>query len=333
MYEIDPAAPVTAPFAPAEAHDHQWANTLVTVALVVGPVIAAVLAVAILWGRALHPRDLVIGGVLYVLTGHGITVGFHRMLTHGSFRPTRALKVALGILGSMAVQGSVISWVANHRAHHAHSDRSGDPHSPHVSALGGGRFRRFVHAHVGWLFTGGSPAAHRFAPDLLKDRDLVAVDRLFPVFAIASLAVPFALGWSLGGTLRSATTALVWGGLVRMALLHHVTWSINSVCHLVGRRPFTTRDQSRNVAALALVSMGESWHNLHHAMPSSARHGVDRWQLDSSARVIRWFEALGWATKVRWPTPDRLTALRADRPGRGLRGGRAQGAAPTATPD
>jgi len=211
----------------------------------------------------------------------------------------------------MAVQGSVLSWVAIHRRHHARSDRPGDPHSPHVSSRGGGRLRRFGHAHMGWLFLGGATNVRRYAPDLLKDRDIVVLDRLFPAFATISLAIPFGAGWLLSGEIHGALTALLWGGLVRMALLHHVTWSINSICHVVGRRPFATRDESRNVAALAVVSLGESWHNLHHAMPSSARHGVERWQLDSSARVIEWFEALGWATKVRWPALDRVDAARA----------------------
>jgi stearoyl-CoA desaturase (delta-9 desaturase) len=286
-------------------------HTIVTGLLVVGPLAAIGLVAARSWDHALHPRDLVIGTVLYVLTGHGITIGFHRMLTHGSFRPTRALKVTLGVLGSMAIQGSVLSWVAVHRRHHAHSDRAGDPHSPHVSPLGGGHLRRFVHAHCGWLFIGGPAGVRRYAPDLLKDRDIVVLDRLFPAFATISLALPFAAGWLLSGELHGALTAFLWGGLVRMALLHHVTWSINSICHVIGRRPFATRDESRNVAALAVISMGESWHNLHHAMPSSARHGVGRWQLDSSARLIEWFEVLGWATKVRWPALDRLASVRA----------------------
>lgn len=283
----------------------------VTALLVLGPLVALGLAAARSWDRALHPRDLVIGAVLYVLTGHGITVGFHRMFAHGSFRPRRGLKVALGVLGSMAVQGSVMSWVAVHRRHHVASDGVGDPHSPHWSPRRGGRLRRFGHAHVGWLFIGGPAGVRRYAPDLLKDRDVVLLDRLFPAFATISLAIPFALGWALSGDLHGAATAFLWGGLVRMSLLHHVTWSINSVCHVVGRRPFATHDQSRNVAALAIVSMGESWHNLHHALPASARHGVLRGQLDSSARLIRWFEALGWATKVRWPALDRVEAVRA----------------------
>src|SRR5581483_2836557 len=253
---------------------------------------------------------LVLGVVLYAVTGHGVTVGFHRLFTHRGFTPNRALKVALAIAGSMAVEGSVVSWVAAHRRHHAYSDRLGDPHSPHVGASGvHGPVRGFVHAHVGWLFAADTTSNERYAPDLLRDRDLTVVDRLFPVFALASLALPFLAGWALSGSLLGGLTALVWAGLVRMALLHHVTWSVNSICHMVGRRPFATKDRSRNVRALALVSFGESWHNLHHAYPTSARHGVLPGQLDSSAGLIRIFERFGWARNVRWPSLERLAAL------------------------
>ena len=279
--------------------------------LIVGPLVAVAVSVPLLWGRALHWRDVVLGVVLYAVTGHGVTVGFHRMFTHASFRPNRALKIALGIAGSMAVQGSVIAWVANHRRHHVHSDQVGDPHSPHDPAVS--RHRRFLHAHFGWLFRPDETPVDRFAPDLLKDRDVVVINRLFPLLATASLVLPLAAGWVLSGGFHGAVTAFVWAGLVRMALLHHVTWSINSICHVTGRRPFRTKDRSGNVAALALVSMGESWHNLHHALPSLARHGVDRGQLDTSARLIRLFERLGWATKVRWPEPQRLATVRVRR--------------------
>ncbi len=283
---------------------------VVTGLLVAGPIAAVAVAVPLLWGRAVHTRDLVLGVVLYAVTGHGVTVGFHRLFTHRGFTPNRALKVALAIAGSMAVEGSVVSWVAAHRRHHAYSDRLGDPHSPHVGASGvHGPVRGFVHAHVGWLFAADTTSTERYAPDLLRDRDLTIVDRLFPVFALASLALPFLAGWALSGSLLGGLTALVWAGLVRMALLHHVTWSVNSICHMVGRRPFATKDRSRNVRALALVSFGESWHNLHHAYPTSARHGVLPGQLDSSAGLIRIFERFGWARNVRWPSLERLAAL------------------------
>jgi stearoyl-CoA desaturase (delta-9 desaturase) len=285
------------------------AHRIVTVLLVVGPLAAVAAAVPLLWGRAVHLRDLVLAVVLYAITGHGVTVGFHRMFTHRSFKPRRALKIGLGIAGSMAVEGSIISWVANHRRHHMFSDAAGDPHSPHGHGNGLiAQVRGFGHAHVGWLFGADATPAERFAPDLLRDRDLTVLSRLFPAFAAASLAIPFLAGWVLSGSVTGGLTALLWAGVVRMAALHHVTWSVNSVCHMFGRRPFAASDHSRNFAPLALVSMGESWHNLHHAYPSSARHGVRRGQIDSSAALIRMFEQLGWASKVRWPTAARLAA-------------------------
>ncbi|HET7487180.1 MAG TPA: acyl-CoA desaturase [Acidimicrobiales bacterium] len=282
----------------------------ITAALVVAPLVAVALAVSLLWGRALHPRDVVLGVVLYAVTGHGVTVGFHRMFTHRSFKPSRPLKIALGVAGSMALEGSIVSWVANHRRHHVFSDRDGDPHSPHAFGTGVvAQLRGFAHAHVGWLFSTADSPPERYAADLLRDPDITLLSRLFPVFAVVSLAIPFLAGWGLSGQLMGGVTALVWAGLVRMALLHHVTWSVNSVCHMFGRRPFAADDRSRNFAPLAILSMGESWHNLHHAYPSSARHGVGRGQIDTSAAVIRAFERLGWATKVRWPTAERLASV------------------------
>ena len=285
---------------------------VVTGLLILAPVVAGAVSVALLWGSAVHLRDLVLAAILYAITGHGVTVGFHRLFTHRGFAPNRALKIALAVAGSMAIQGSVVSWVANHRRHHVHSDQEGDPHSPHVSRRGSlGPVRGFVHAHVGWLFANDTTAPERYAADVLRDRDLVRVSSLFPVWAVASLALPFGIGWLWSGSLIGGITAFVWAGLLRMALLHHVTWSVNSVCHMIGRRPFATEDQSRNVGLLAVVSFGESWHNLHHACPSFARHGAKRGQIDSSARLIRLFEKAGWAKDVRWPTAGRLAALAA----------------------
>ena len=282
---------------------------IVTGVLVLGPLVALGLGLPLLWGHVVHLRDVILGLVLYAVTGHGITVGFHRLFTHRSFKPKRALKIVLAVAGSLAVEGSVVSWVANHRRHHMFSDQDGDPHSPHGAGPGiAGQLRGFAHAHVGWLFKADTTSASRYAPDLLRDRDVTVLSRLFPVFAVVSLAIPFASGWVLSRTLAGALSALLWAGLVRMALLHHVTWSINSVCHMFGRRPFTEKDRSTNVAALAIISLGESWHNFHHAFPSSARHGVGRGQLDSSAAVIRIFERAGWATKVRWPGAEHLAA-------------------------
>ena len=288
------------------------ANATITALVVVGPVLAVGVGIWLLWGRAVHPRDLLLGVGLFLFTGHGVTVGFHRFFTHRSFTANRPLKIALAVAGSMAIQGSVVSWVANHRRHHVFSDRTGDPHSPQLTrGARFGRSRGLLHAHVGWLFAGDDTDVERYAPDLLRDGDVRVISKLFPALALASLALPFGLGWLLSGrTIVGALTALLWAGLVRMTLLHHITWSVNSVCHAFGRRPFATSDESRNFAPLAIVAMGESWHNFHHASPSSARHGVLHGQLDSSAALIKLFERAGWASKVRWPTSEQITQAR-----------------------
>ena len=276
----------------------------ITLALVLGPAVALAVAVPVLWGRALNVTDIVLGVVLYLVTGFGITVGYHRLFTHGSFKPRRWLKVVLAVAGSMAVEGSVTSWVATHRRHHRYSDRAGDPHSPH--RYGGGtaaQLKGLAFAHVGWLFVSDSSNAQRYAPDMLRDRDVHRVDRLFPGLAVCSLLIPFAIGYVLVGTVAGAISALVWAGLVRMALLHHVTWSVNSLCHTFGRRTAETGDRSTNLWVLAPLSFGESWHNVHHAHPAWARHGAGPRMVDPSARLIAIFEGLGWATAARWPVP------------------------------
>jgi stearoyl-CoA desaturase (delta-9 desaturase) len=279
----------------------------VSMLLVVGPVVALGCAVLLLWGHVVDLPDVLLAMAFYVVTAFGITVGYHRLFTHRSFTANRVLKLALAAAGSMALEGAPIGWVANHRRHHMFSDHVGDPHTPHGFGAGAGsQLRGFAHAHCGWIFSPDFTPADRFARDLLADRDLVAVNRLFPLFAIASLGAPFALGWAMSGTLAGAVSALVWAGLLRMALLHHVTWSVNSVCHTFGKRPFVTKDRSTNFAPLALLSLGDSWHNFHHAHPNAARHGALRHQIDPSALLIRAFERLGWATRVRWPTAAQL---------------------------
>ncbi|MGD0809562.1 MAG: acyl-CoA desaturase [Acidimicrobiales bacterium] len=282
----------------------------ITILLLAGPVVAVAVSVPLLWGRAVNLTDIILAVVLYAITGHGLTVGFHRLFTHRSFEANRGLKIGLAVAGSMGIEGSVVSWVANHRRHHAHSDKVGDPHSPHIlDDTAVGQLRGFIHAHIGWLLSPDMTSVERYAPDILRDPDLVAVGRMFPLLAVVSLAIPFGIGWAVTGTLVGGISAFVWAGLVRMALLHHVTWGVNSICHMVGRRPFATTDESRNVAVLSVLSMGESWHNLHHAYPTSARHGVLRGQLDSSARIIWLMEKFGWATKVRWPAAAKVSAL------------------------
>jgi stearoyl-CoA desaturase (delta-9 desaturase) len=278
------------------------------------PVLGLGLAAWQLWGEALGTSDLVVFAVMYVATGLGVTVGFHRLFTHRSFKAKRGVRVVLAILGSMAIEGPVIAWVADHRKHHAFSDRFGDPHSPHVEHGHGvgGVLRGLVHAHVGWLFIHthrGRKA--RYAPDLLGDPDIARVDRQFILWALAGLLIPFVLGALIGGSLFAGLTGLLWGGLVRMLVLHHVTYSINSLCHFFGRRPFVTGDESRNLAWLAPLSFGEAWHNAHHAFPTSARHGLGRGELDISAGVIAALERLGLAWDVVRVSPSRIESKRA----------------------
>ncbi|WP_439654284.1 acyl-CoA desaturase [Streptacidiphilus anmyonensis] len=285
----------------------------VTAMIVAFPLLAVLLAGWASWGQLIGPLDIALALALYIFTGLGITVGFHRCLTHGSFTATPTLKVVLAVAGSMAFQGDVITWVATHRRHHAFTDRPGDPHSPfRYGTTLRGELRGLAHAHVGWLFTSDPTPAERYAPDLLADRAMRRVSAAFPALCVLSLALPFGLGWAIGGTLHSALTALLWAGLVRVTVLQHVTWSVNSLCHMIGERPFRTRrhDRATNLWPLALPSFGESWHNPHHADPTCARHGVDPHQVDLSAAVIRLLERAGWATNVRWPTPARLEGHR-----------------------
>ena len=264
-----------------------------------------------LWDRVLGWNDVFVFALLYVLSGLGVTVGFHRLLTHRSFKTTGAVRAVLAILGSAAIEGPVISWVADHRKHHAFSDREGDPHSPHIDHGHGflGAVRGLVHAHVGWLFIHTRRGRRtRYAPDLLADPVVSWVDRTFVVWAVGGLVAAFGLGWLFGGRLRDGLTGLLWGGAVRMLVLHHVTYSINSLCHFFGRQRFDTRDESRNLAWLAPLSLGEAWHNNHHAFPTCAEHGMRRWEFDPSALVISALERLGLAWDVVRVTPERQAA-------------------------
>jgi stearoyl-CoA desaturase (Delta-9 desaturase) len=287
----------------------------VITALIIGiPFLALAVGVVVLWGRGLGLRDVLLAVVLYFLTGHGMSIGFHRLLAHKSFTASRPLKLVMVALGSMTYEGGPIGWVAHHRRHHVFSDTADDPHSPQHHGGGlGGQLKGLGHAHVGWLFTARSTSARRHAADLLADRDIVVMNALFPLWCVVSLALPFGLGWLLGGTFGAALSALLWAGLVRVCVLHHVTWSINSWCHMFGRRPFATKDRSSNVAALAVLSMGESWHNGHHAFPRSVRHGLLRRQWDSSALLIRGFERMSWAHDLHVPTSEAVQRRRATR--------------------
>lgn len=288
-----------------------WEQVALTLFVVV-PFLAVLASGLLLWGHGVGWTDIAIAVGMLVVAGHGITVGFHRYFTHGSFKAKRPLRIALAVAGSLAIEGPIIRWVADHRRHHAFSDKPGDPHSPHLYGEGVGPLMKGLwHAHVGWLFDPEQTSTVKYAPDLIADPDMVRLHRAFPWLVAVSLLLPAVLGFALTGSLVGALTAFFWGSLVRVFVLHHVTWSINSICHTFGNRPFKTRDRSTNFWPLAVISFGESWHNLHHADPTSARHGVERGQLDSSARLIWLFERFGWASDVRWPVDERLAKSRA----------------------
>jgi stearoyl-CoA desaturase (Delta-9 desaturase) len=279
---------------------------------VIVPFVALIAAVPVAWGWGLTWIDVGLAAFWYTVTCLGVTVGFHRYFTHGSFKAKRPLRVALAVVGSMAVQGPILHWVADHRRHHAFSDKQGDPHSPWLFGSSPAALARgFWHAHLGWVLNRDLTNQDRFAPDLLADSAIGRVHRLFGALTAVTLLVPAAMGGLLTWSWWGAVTAFFWAGLVRITFLHHVTWSVNSVCHIVGDRPFASRDRSANVGPLAILSMGESWHNLHHADPTSARHGVKRGQIDISARVIWILERFGWAYDVRWPTASRLARIAA----------------------
>jgi stearoyl-CoA desaturase (delta-9 desaturase) len=275
---------------------------------VVGPLVGLIAAVPIAWGAGLSMLDVVMAAVGYIVSGFGVTVGYHRCFTHRSFKARRGLRIALAVAGSLAVEGSPVQWVANHRRHHAFSDREGDPHSPwrygtDVRALIKGLF----HAHIGWMLKRELSNRARFAPDILADRDMRVVGLLFGPLTAVSLLAPALIGGLVTGSWTGAAAGFFWAGVLRMALLHHITWSVNSVCHVAGTRPFASRDKATNFWPLAVISFGESWHNSHHADPSGARHGVLPGQIDPAARLIWVFEKLQWAHDVRWPRADRIS--------------------------
>ena len=293
--------------------EHETLDRIVRTLVFGVPPVALAVAGWLAWGGTLHWHDLVVLIITYTLTGLGVTVGYHRLFTHRSFKTGRTVRALLAVFGSMAVEGPVIEWVATHRKHHRFSDHEGDPHSPHVDQAPGwrGTLRGLAHAHVGWMFRGkdmANPA--RYAKDLLADRDLRFISATFPVWVVVGLAIPFGLGVALSGSIAGGLTGLLWGGAVRVLILHHMTFSINSLCHVFGRRPFATDDESRNLVWLAPFAFGESWHNNHHAFPTSARHGLGRRQLDFSAWLISGLERCHLAWDVIRISPGRQQAKR-----------------------
>lgn len=272
---------------------------------VVVPFVGVIAAVGLLWDRAVDGVDLGLLGAMYLLTAAGVTVGYHRLLTHRAFQTYPWLERTLAVLGSLSVQGSVMDWVADHRKHHAHTDKEGDPHSPHVghgNGLGG-----LWHAHTGWLLeTQGQADWKRYAAELYEDNAMRRIGRRFPLLVLVSVLLPTVAGFILHGfTLGGALRGFIWGGLVRIFLVHHVTWSVNSICHFFGSRRFDTKDRSTNVAWLSVPSLGESWHHNHHAFPRSAYHGLRWWEIDPSGLLISTLERLGLAWNVVRITPER----------------------------
>ena len=310
--ERDPRAPATPGVSLLDAKTARLQRRLVLVVTIV-PFIGFIAAAWSLWGAGLSGLDASIAIAMYFLTGFGVTVGFHRLFTHQSFETKRWVRHVLAIAGSMAIQGPVIRWVADHRRHHAFSDQPGDPHSPHLDEGPGirGVLKGLWHAHIGWFFDDEQTSARRWAPDLVRDPVMRKIDSLFPLWVFISFTIPPAIGFAITGTLTGAVTAFLWGSLARIFLLHHVTWSVNSICHFYGDRPYQTTDFSTNNWMLSLISMGESWHNNHHAFPTSAVHGLRPAQIDLTAGVIRILKAMNLATDIKTVTPKQLEMKRA----------------------
>ncbi len=286
-------------------------DRLANLGVTVIPLVLIGVAVWRSWGGLLVWQDILIFFATLIPFGFGITIGFHRLFTHRAFKTSAPMRLLWAVLGSMALEGPVIEWVAYHRRHHRFSDVEGDPHSPHVGHGDGfaGAIRGLFYAHVGWvLFSDESAEEEKYAPDLIADPVVRFVDRTFILWVTVGLAVPFGLGVALTGTVFGGLMGLLWGGAVRIFALHHITFCINSLCHFFGTRNFATADESRNLAWLAPFTFGEAWHNNHHAFPTSARHGLGRAELDPSAALIGLMERVGLAWDVVRIGPERLAA-------------------------
>jgi stearoyl-CoA desaturase (delta-9 desaturase) len=307
-----PTTPAPGPSRPAlpeiDPEPNGTFERVLTGVFVAVPMLALLAAVPLAWGWGLGWREIVIAVVFYAISGLGISMGFHRYFTHGSFKATRGFKIALAVAGTLAIEGPLLTWVADHRRHHKYSDKEGDPHSPWRYGTDWKALTKGLgFAHIGWLFDTNRTSQEKFCPDWLADDDIVKISRWFPWLVATSLLAPALIGGLWTWSWQGAVIAFFWASLVRVAFLHHVTWSINSICHTFGKEEFDVRDKSRNVNWLAILSFGESWHNLHHADPTCARHGVLKGQIDIAARLIWVAEKLGWVSDVRWPDEARLT--------------------------
>jgi stearoyl-CoA desaturase (Delta-9 desaturase) len=299
----DPAAELPAPEA-VPGHT-PWAVRLGTIIVITVPLLGVIAAPFFLWGWGFHWTDLGLLLGLYVFTTIGITVGFHRLFVHRSFETYGWVKFILAVLGSMAVQGSLMDWVAMHRRHHQYSDTPDDPHSPQHEGKGlVGVLLGFWHAHIGWFFQPEPPDLHHYVKDLSASPSLRWASRLFLVWVLLGLAIPAVLGGIITQSWVGVWTGLIWGGLVRIFLVHHVTWSVNSACHLWGFQPYPGHDESRNNIVFGILALGEGWHNTHHAFPTSARHGLRWWQIDMSYWVIRMLAFLGLAWNLKLPSAE-----------------------------
>jgi len=322
-----PAASKTPAAAEARSSPADRKVRIINLAAVLIPFAGLIALILLSWGVAFDWVQLGIFVLMSTATALGVTVGYHRLATHKSFQTPAPIRYILAALGSAAVEGPVIEWAGTHRKHHQHSDDTGDPHSP--NAHGGGSWgtgfratmRGFFHAHVGWLFAGRAKGLARYTKDLWADPVLAAVNRQFVLWVAAGLIVPAVLGGLLTMSWMGALLGFLWGGLVRVLVVHHITWSVNSVCHLWGTRPFACGDHSRNNVIVGVLAFGEGWHNNHHAFPTSARHGLRWWELDLSYMFIKGLSLVGLAREIRLPPKERIQAK--------LRKRAADGQAPT----
>ncbi len=301
----------------------RWPQRVAMLATVILPFLGLIGAIALLWHRqqagifGVGWGEIIVMVVMYSLAGFGVTIGYHRLLTHKSFDCPRWVRLTLAIFGSSAAQGMTIRWVATHRRHHQLSDMDGDPHSPHTHGFDGlrGLIVGLWHAHIGWTFDVDRPNLERSVQDLLADRAMLLIDQLYGLWVALGIFIPAVALCLWTGTWEGFVAGMIWGGLLRIFLMLHVTWSINSVCHVFGTREFESSDHSTNNLPIALVSLGEGWHNNHHAFPTSARHGLRWWQFDSTYLIIKAMSYVGLASNVRVPN-EAAMAAKLKKPGR-----------------